>query len=64
MAKALPERVFRQEIMAEFIDDAGGVFRRVMEAATAMAQDEATAGKSYVMGVDWASTMTLRSWRG
>jgi len=39
--------------MAEFIDDCGSVFRHVMDAATAQAQDEATIGKSYVMGVDW-----------
>ena len=30
----LPERIFRQEYLAEFIDDAGGVFRGVGEAAT------------------------------
>lgn len=30
----LPERVFRQEYLAEFIDDAGGVFRRVLDAAS------------------------------
>jgi hypothetical protein len=30
----IPERIFRQEYMAEFIDDAGGVFRGVAEAAT------------------------------
>ena len=29
----LPEMIFRQEYLAEFIDDAGGVFRRVQEAA-------------------------------
>ncbi len=53
-AKALlPDRVFRQEFMAEFIDDAGGVFRRVMDAATAKPQDAAIAGHDYVIGVDW-----------
>jgi hypothetical protein len=30
--KDLPDRVFRQEMLAEFMDDAGGVFRSVMEA--------------------------------
>lgn len=49
----LPERIFRQEYLAEFIDDAGGVFRRVMEAATAEGQDKAIDGHTYVMGVDW-----------
>ena len=51
-AESLPERVFEQEYLAEFVDDAGGVFRRVMEAATATAVEPDPAG-SYVMGVDW-----------
>ena len=50
----LPERIFRQEYLAEFIDDAGGVFRRVIEAATAEARDHAEDGHEYVFGVDWA----------
>ena len=49
----LPDRIFRQEFMAEFIDDAGGVFRRVMDAATAQWQDSALAGHEYMIGVDW-----------
>lgn len=49
----LPERVFRQEYLAEFIDDAGGVFRRVLEAACATAQDSAIDGHTYIIGVDW-----------
>ena len=56
-AKAnLPERVFEQEYMAAFIDDAGGVFRRVSDAATAAPQDKALAGHEYALGVDWAKT--------
>jgi len=51
----MPERVYRQEILAEFIDDAGGVFRRVMEAATAAPLDKAEPGKHYVAGVDVAT---------
>lgn len=50
----LPERTFRQEYLAEFIDDAGGVFRRVTEAATAVAQDKPEPNHQYVFGVDWA----------
>lgn len=49
----LPERVFQQEYLAEFIDDAGGVFRRVLEAACATAQDGALEGHSYIIGIDW-----------
>ena len=51
---SLPERVFRQEYLAEFLDDAGGVFRRVMDATTADEQLTAEAGHQYVIGVDWA----------
>lgn len=50
----LPERIFAQEYLAEFLDDAGGVFRRVMEAATATPQDSAVPGHQYIMGIDWA----------
>lgn len=53
-AKAgLPERVFAQEFLAEFLDDAGGVFRRVVEAATATVQEQPVAGHDYAIGVDW-----------
>lgn len=53
-AKAnLPERVYLQEFQAEFIDDAGGVFRRVIEAATAKTLDHGEPGGEYVIGVDW-----------
>jgi hypothetical protein len=48
-----PERYFRQEYLAEFIDDAGGVFRKVKEAATATKQTHAIEGHQYVIGVDW-----------
>ena len=45
----LPERIFQQEYLAEFLDDAGAVFRKIMDAI-----DRATPGSgSYVMGVDW-----------
>lgn len=49
----LPERIFAQEYLAQFLDDAGGVFRRVMEAATATPQDGMIGGREYVFGVDW-----------
>lgn len=48
----LPERIFQQEYLALFLEDAGGVFRKVRDAATATRQ-EPTAG-DYVIGVDWA----------
>ena len=52
----LPERIFAQEFLAQFLDDAGGVFRRVMEAATATAQGGAIGGHEYAFGVDWGRT--------
>jgi hypothetical protein len=50
----LPERKFRQEWLAEFVDDSGGVFRRITEAATAVRQDKALAEHQYIAGVDVA----------
>ncbi len=51
----LPERVFAQEYLAQFLDDAGGVFRRVMDAATGTEQAP-EAGHQYVVGVDWGKS--------
>ena len=52
----LPEMIFRQEYLADFIDDSGGVFRRVQEAATLKPQ-EPQAGRQYIAGVDVASSV-------
>ena len=49
----LPERIFAQEYLAEFIEDGGGVFRRVMEAAVVEQEDAAQDGCEYLIGVDW-----------
>jgi hypothetical protein len=49
----LPERIFQQEYLAEFLEDGGGVFRRIMEAATAEEQYAHVGGHQYVLGVDW-----------
>jgi hypothetical protein len=54
MRRQLPERVAAQELDAMFLEDAGGVFRRVMDAATATPQDGRTDGHDYIIGVDWA----------
>lgn len=51
--RSLPERVFRQEYLAEFLDDAGALFRRVSEAATAT-EETRGADQEYMIGVDWA----------
>ena len=47
-----PEAVFRAEYMAEFIDDAGAVFRGVRQAATAPA-GVPRPGARIVGGIDW-----------
>lgn len=49
----LPERVFAQEYLAEFLTEGAGVFRRVRDCATATRQTAATPGHRYVFGVDW-----------
>lgn len=50
----VPERVFAQEYLAQFLDDGSGVFRRVLEAATATPQEGPQPGHTYVAGCDWA----------
>jgi phage FluMu gp28-like protein len=52
----MPERVFQQEIMAQFLEDGAGVFRGVRAAAVAIAQDGPTEKHEYAIGVDWART--------
>lgn len=53
MKRTMPERIYRQEVLAEFLEDAGGVFRRVVDAAV-LSEREPEQGKSYIYGVDWA----------
>ncbi len=50
----LPDRLFRQEYLAEFIPDAGGVFRGVMDVST-LDVAEAYEG-DFCMGVDWGKS--------
>jgi phage FluMu gp28-like protein len=56
MRHNLPERIFDQEIMAIFLEDAGGVFRRVMDATSATPQERAVERHQYAFGVDWGRT--------
>lgn len=48
----MPERAFQQEIMAQFLEDGGGVFRGVRQCSTLQPQ-EPEQGHQYVIGVDW-----------
>ena len=49
----LPERVFMQEYLAEFLADGGAVFRNIAACATGSLHNEPAANGSYVFGVDW-----------
>lgn len=53
----LPELIFRQEYLAEFIDDEGSVFRRVQEAIRTEMIDEPIDGRQYIAGVDVAAAV-------
>ena len=55
--RELPELIFRQEYLAEFIDDSGGVFRRVQEAARVERIENPIPGRTYTAGVDVASAI-------
>jgi hypothetical protein len=48
-----PERIFREEYLAEFVDDSGQVFRGIREAATAAADAPPVPGRRYAAGLDW-----------
>jgi hypothetical protein len=50
----MPERVYRQEILAEFVDGATSVFRNLERAAVAQEEREGVPGAVYTMGVDLA----------
>lgn len=52
---SLPDRLFRQEYGAEFIPDAGGVFRGVETVSTADIVQEPYEG-NFSMGVDWGKS--------
>jgi len=49
----VPEAVYRQEWLAEFLESGGEVFRRLEEACRAEWQEQRHQGRLYVMGVDW-----------
>jgi phage terminase large subunit-like protein len=55
--RELPEIIFRQEYLAEFIDDQGSVFRRVQEAARLDPLSAPQAGRQYIAGVDVAASI-------
>ncbi len=48
----VPDDAYRQEWLAEFLDNGGEVFRRVRECATAIMPEQPYEG-DFVMGLDW-----------
>jgi hypothetical protein len=52
----MPERIYAQEYLAQFLDDAGGVFRRVMDAAVLPDNAQPIADHQYMFGVDWGKS--------
>jgi len=54
--KTTPVNIFSQEYLAEFISDAGSVFRNLEEMAQGFVQAQPKAGHTYVIGVDLAKT--------
>lgn len=53
----VPERIFRQEWDAEFVEDGGEVFRYIAQAATSLPQLLPIPGHRYVAGLDWGKTI-------
>jgi hypothetical protein len=49
----LPDRNYRQEWLAEFLEDGAGVFRGIRDAAISVPADKPVDGHSYVCGIDW-----------
>lgn len=49
----LPERIFRQEYLAEFITDSGTVFRNISACINPDIQPGRKPGHIYTIGVDW-----------
>ena len=54
MRETMPERVYRQEIEAQFLEDGGSIFRGITDAATAPRQEGPEGGATYIAGLDWA----------
>jgi len=52
--KNVPEMVWKQEYLAEFLEDAGTVFRGISKCFTDKRIDEAEEGRRYAMGFDVA----------
>lgn len=50
--RQMPDRLFRQEFLAEFLDDGGGVFRNIRQCIYGKMQENRNFWKKFVIGVD------------
>lgn len=59
MRESLPERTYQQEVLAEFLENQGSVFRNVRQVCTQKQREDPKQhkGHSFVMGVDWAKSV-------
>jgi len=55
--KRYPERIFRQEIMAEFLAEGNSVFPTAKDCATYTGSDEPEPGEEYIIGYDPAKSI-------
>lgn len=53
LKQTMTERAFQQEIMAQFLEDGGGVFRSVQKVANAPYLEVGEQGRQYCIGADW-----------
>jgi len=53
------DRTYRQEWLAEFLDDGGGVFRNVLECAIAQPEAQGNEHHTYIIGIDWGRVTDL-----
>ena len=49
----MTERSFQQEIMGQFLEDGGGIFRHVQASATTAMLESGLEGHQYSIGADW-----------
>lgn len=54
LRRNLTDKSFRQEILAEFLDDGAGVFSNVKGSQRTKLYDRPYLGRRYVIGIDWA----------
>lgn len=54
--KRVATRTYKQEWLAEFADEGGGVFRNIHECATSAWLRQPEPGRTYTIGVDWGRT--------